>query len=55
MQSRLPTIVGKAVEDAIRTINGQAEEEEVVDLPQSIERIAEVTTQSEFFASLSFR
>jgi len=44
MQSRLPTILGKAIEDAIRTLNDQAEEEEVVDLSQSIERMAELMT-----------
>lgn len=44
MQSRLPTILGKAIEDAIRTLNDQAEEEEVVDLSQSIERMGELMT-----------
>ena len=44
MQSRLPTILGKATEDAIRTLNDQAEEEEVVDLSQSIERMGELMT-----------
>jgi len=44
MQSRLPTILGKAIEDAIRTLNDQAEEEEVVDLLQSIERMGELMT-----------
>jgi hypothetical protein len=44
MQSRLPTILGKAIEDAIRTLNEQAEEEQVVDLSQSIERMGELMT-----------
>ncbi|KAF9454182.1 DUF89-domain-containing protein [Macrolepiota fuliginosa MF-IS2] len=44
MQSRLPTILGKAIEDAIRTLNDQAEEEQVVDLSESIERMGELMT-----------
>lgn len=44
MQSRLPTILGKAIEDVIRTLNDQAEEEQVVDLSQSIERMGELMT-----------
>lgn len=44
MQSRLPTILGKAIEDAIRTLNEQAEEERVVDLSESIERMGELMT-----------
>lgn len=44
MQSRLPTILGKAIEDAIRTLNEQAEEERVVDLAECIERMGELMT-----------
>lgn len=44
MQSRLPTILGKAIEDAIRTLNDQAEEERVVDLSESIERMGGLMT-----------
>jgi hypothetical protein len=44
MQSRLPTILGKAIEDAIRTLNEQADEDRVVDLSESIERMGELMT-----------
>lgn len=44
MQSRLPTILGKAVEDATRTLNEQSPEELVVDLLASIERMGDLMT-----------
>lgn len=44
MQSRLPTILGKAIEDATRTLNTQSAEERVVDLSQAIERMADLMT-----------
>lgn len=44
MQSRLPTILGKAIEDATRTLNNQSSEEEVIDLVQCIERMGELMT-----------
>ncbi|EDR15208.1 uncharacterized protein LACBIDRAFT_243185 [Laccaria bicolor S238N-H82] len=44
MQSRLPTILGKAIEDATRTLNNQSPEEEVIDLVQCIERMGELMT-----------
>ena len=44
MQSRLPTILGKAIEDATRTLNNQSLEEEVIDLVQCIERMGELMT-----------
>lgn len=39
MQSRLPTILGKAIEDATRTLNEESLEERVVDLSECIERM----------------
>ena len=39
MGHRLPTILGKAVDDVIRTLNEQSAEEEVVDLVRCIERM----------------
>ena len=44
MQSRLPTILGKAIEDATRTLNTQSTEDRVVDLVQCIERMGELMT-----------
>jgi hypothetical protein len=44
MQSRLPTILGKAIEDATRTLNAQSSEERVVDMVQSIERMGNLMT-----------
>ena len=44
MQSRLPTILGKAIEDATRTLNTQSSEERVVDLVQAIERMGDLMT-----------
>lgn len=39
MGVRLPTILGKAIEDATRTLNEQHDEEKVTDLVQCIERM----------------
>lgn len=39
MQSRLPTILGKAIEDVTRTLNEQSSEERILDLVQCIERM----------------
>jgi hypothetical protein len=44
MHSRLPTILGKAIEDATRTLNTQSSEERVVDLAQAIHRMGELMT-----------
>ena len=44
MQSRLPTILGKAIEDAVRTLNNESDEERVVDLSQCIQRMEELMT-----------
>jgi hypothetical protein len=42
MQSRLPTILGKAIEDTTRTLNEQSSEEKIVDLVACIERMADL-------------
>lgn len=39
MGHRLPTILGKAIDDVIETLNQESEEEKVVDLVQCIERM----------------
>ncbi|KAF8808126.1 DUF89-domain-containing protein [Phlegmacium glaucopus] len=42
MQSRLPTILGKAIEDATLTLNSQSSEERILDLTQAINRMDEL-------------
>ena len=44
MQSRLPTILGKAIEDATRTLNEESSEERIVDLVACIERMGQLMT-----------
>lgn len=44
MQSRLPTILGKAIEDATRTLNQESSEERIIDLVACIERMGELMT-----------
>lgn len=39
MGHRLPTILGKAIDDTIRTLNEQHDEEKVVDLVKCCERM----------------
>ncbi|KAI3621896.1 duf89 domain-containing protein [Moniliophthora roreri] len=39
MQSRLPTILGKAIDDVSRTLNEQSDEEKIIDLVNCIERM----------------
>jgi hypothetical protein len=39
MGVRLPTILGKAIEDTTRTLNDQSSEDKIVDLVQCIERM----------------
>lgn len=39
MGHRLPTILGKAIDDVIETLNQESEEDRVVDLVQCIERM----------------
>lgn len=44
MGKRLPTILGKAVDDTIVTLNEQHDEEKIVDLSKCIERMQELMT-----------
>ena len=44
MSSRLPTILGKAIDDAIVTLNTESLEERVVDLAKCIDRMGELMT-----------
>ena len=44
MQSRLPTILGKAIEDVIKTLNDQSDEERVLDLVRCIDRMGDLMT-----------
>lgn len=39
MGVRLPTILGKAIDDTVRTLNEQSSEDRIVDLVQCIERM----------------
>jgi hypothetical protein len=54
MGHRLPTILGKAVDDVIRTLNEQASEEEVIDLVQCIERMEGLMTDLSGNANLRY-
>lgn len=44
MGVRLPTILGKGIEDTTRTLNEQSSEEKIVDLVQCIERMEVLMT-----------
>ena len=44
MQSRLPTILGKAIEDTTRTLNEESSEERIVDLVACIDRMGDLMT-----------
>lgn len=39
MEKRLPTILGKAIEDVARTVNENSDEDIIIDLVQCIERM----------------
>ena len=39
MGQRLPTILGKAIDDTIQTLNQESEEDRIVDLVSCIERM----------------
>lgn len=54
MGHRLPTILGKAIDDVIRTLNEQASEEEVTDLVQCIERLEGLMTDLSGNANLRY-
>ena len=42
MAARLPTILGKAIDDTTRTLNEQSDEEKVIDLVKCIERMEQL-------------
>lgn len=44
MGVRLPTILGKAIEDTTRTLNEQSSEDKIIDLVQCIERMDTLMT-----------
>ena len=54
MGHRLPTILGKAIDDVIRTLNEQSSEEEVVDLVECIERMEGLMTDLSGNANLRY-
>lgn len=54
MGHRLPTILGKAVDDVIRTLNEQSSEEEVIDLVRCIERMESLMTDLSGNANLRY-
>jgi hypothetical protein len=39
MGKRLPTILGKAIDDTIKTLNAESEEDRMIDLNKCIERM----------------
>ena len=45
MGHRLPTILGKAIDDVVRTLNEQSGEDEIMDLVQCIERMNVLMTE----------
>ncbi|KAK7695030.1 hypothetical protein QCA50_002218 [Cerrena zonata] len=53
MGHRLPTILGKAIDDVIETLNTLSEEEEIIDLVKCIERMA--TLKKELHQSAKLR
>lgn len=54
MGHRLPTILGKAIDDVIRTLNEQSSEEEVTDLVRCIERMEGLMTDLSGNANLRY-
>jgi hypothetical protein len=44
MGHRLPTILGKAIDDTVRTLNERTSEDEIIDLVKCIERMDELMT-----------
>lgn len=54
MGHRLPTILGKAIDDVIRTLNEQSSEEEVIDLVKCIERMEGLMTDLSGNANLRY-
>ena len=54
MGHRLPTILGKAIDDVIRTLNERSSEEEVIDLVGCIERMESLMTDLSGNAKLRY-
>ena len=52
MGHRLPTILGKAIDDAVLSLNQYAEEDKIVDLVKCIERMEELKSELEHHAQL---
>ncbi|PSR71076.1 hypothetical protein PHLCEN_2v13045 [Hermanssonia centrifuga] len=52
MGHRLPTILGKAIDDVIATLNDQSEEDKIIDLVQCIERMEYLKGELERSAKL---
>lgn len=52
MGHRLPTILGKAIDDVIETLNQESEEDRVKDLVECIERMDELKHDLEEHAKL---
>jgi damage-control phosphatase, subfamily III len=52
MGKRLPTILGKAIDDTIRTLNDQHEEVKIVDLLKCIERMGSLKEELQKNATL---
>lgn len=49
MGVRLPTILGKAINDAVETLNTLSEESRIVDLSECIHRMGGLMTDLRFF------
>lgn len=52
MGHRLPTILGKAIDDVIETLNTLSEEEEILDLVKCIERMSTLKQELQQSAKL---
>ena len=54
MGVRLPTILGKAIDDAIQTLNTVSDEDEIIDLVACVDRMGELMVDLRCVASLRF-
>ena len=52
MGHRLPTILGKAIDDVIVTLNQESSEDRIIDLVECIERMEELKGELERSAKL---
>lgn len=52
MGHRLPTILGKAIEDVVTSLNQESTEDRIVDLVECIERMEELKIELEQHAKL---